>query len=106
MELVHEGGQLRAILDLDLDADDGEAVLRAAGVQTQHKGFGGGEGGGDVQQQVQPVLADRLDGGGIAVIGVGAPGDMDPAAGLLGLAAFPPRRWDSPPGGRTRRSPG
>ena len=41
MELVHEGGQLRAILDLDLDADDGEAVLRAAGVQTQHKGFGG-----------------------------------------------------------------
>ena len=73
MELVHEGGQLRAILDLDLDADDGEAVLRAAGVQTQHKGFGGGEGGGDVQQQVQPVLADRLDGGGIAVIGIGAP---------------------------------
>ena len=41
MELVHEGGQLRAILDLNLDADDGEAVLRAAGVQTQHKGFGG-----------------------------------------------------------------
>ena len=78
MELVHESGQLRAILDLDFDADDGEAVLRAAGVQTQHKGFGGGEGGGDVQQQVQPVLADRLDGGGIAVIGIGAPGDMDP----------------------------
>ena len=105
MELVHESGQLRSVLNLNLDADDGEAVLRAAGVQAQHKGLGGGQRRGNVQQQVQPVLADRLDGGGIAVIGIGAPGDLDPAVGLL-RSAFPPRRWDSPPGGRTRRSHG
>ena len=83
MELIHQSGKLRSIFDLNLNADNGEAVLRAAGVQAQHKGLGSGEGGGDVQQQIQPVLAHRLDGGGIAVIGIGAPRDMDPTAGLL-----------------------
>ena len=61
MELVHESGQLRSVLDLDLDADDGKAVLRAAAVQTQHKGLGGGQRRRNVQQQIQPVLADRLN---------------------------------------------
>ena len=51
MELVHESGQLRSVFNLNLDADDGKAVLRAAGVQTQHKGFGGGEGGGKADAQ-------------------------------------------------------
>lgn len=81
MELVHESGQLRSVFNLNLDADDGKAVLRAAAVQAQHKSLGGGQRRRNIQQQIQPVLADRLDGGGIAVIGIGAPGDMDPAAG-------------------------
>ena len=32
MELVHESGQLRSVFNLNLDADDGKAVLRAAAV--------------------------------------------------------------------------
>ena len=43
MELVHEGGQLRSVFNLNLDADDGKAVLRAAAVQAQHKSLGGGQ---------------------------------------------------------------
>ena len=72
MELVHESGQLRSVFNLNLDADDGKAVLRAAAVQAQHKSLGGGQRRRNIQQQIQPVLADRLDGGGIAVIGIGA----------------------------------
>ena len=40
MELVQASGQLRSVFNLNLDADDGKAVLRAAAVQTQHKGLG------------------------------------------------------------------
>ena len=83
MELVHQIIQLGPVLNADLHPDNGKAILRAAGVQPQNKGLGGGQRRRNIQQQVQPVLADRLDGGGIAVIGIGAPGDMDPAVGLL-----------------------
>ena len=56
VEAVHERGKLLAVPHADLQTEDGELVLGAAGVDAQHEGVGGGEGGGDVQQQALPVV--------------------------------------------------
>ncbi|CAN3986084.1 Catabolite control protein, partial [Dysosmobacter welbionis] len=66
----------------------GKLVLCTAGVDAQHKGIRRGEGSGDVQQQALPVLAHHLQNRGIAVVGVAAPGDLDPAPLLPRLGSL------------------
>ena len=53
------------------------------GVYTYNIGLGGGQRGGNVQQQVGAVFAEALNDSGIVFVGVGTPGNFDPAAGLI-----------------------
>ena len=53
------------------------------GIDGEYIGVGGGEGRGNIQQQIAAVLAQALQQRHIALIRILAPGDLQPAAGLL-----------------------
>src|SRR5699024_9729095 len=68
---------------MDGDIKDGEPIAGGTDIHIGYPHLAGGEGGGDVHQQVVAVLADHLQAGGVAHVHVLAPADMDPAARLL-----------------------
>ena len=66
--------------------EDGKPVRRSVDVHPCNGDLRGAQGGGNVHQQVGPVLTDHLQGGGVGLPDVVAPGDLDPAA-LVGAGA-------------------
>ena len=88
IQLVHQGGQLLAVSDLNFQPHDSKAILAAAGIDAHNKGIGGRKRCGNIQQHIGTVLAEDLDNGGIILVGIAAPGDLQPATGLIGGAAL------------------
>ena len=55
MEAAHDGGELLAVGDEDLEMDEGEAVRGGLGVEARDAGLRGREDGGDVEHEVDAV---------------------------------------------------
>ena len=83
MDLGHHRVQLLPVGDVDGHVENGEAIAGGADVQVGYAHLAHADGRGNVHQQVVPVLADHLQGGGVVQVGVLPPADSDPPAGLL-----------------------
>ena len=83
LQPAHDGLQLLAVGYIHGQRDQSEAVGGGAGVERGYVDLGSGEDGGDIHQQIGPILGHHLQIGAVGFPCFAAPGDLDPAARLL-----------------------
>src|SRR5699024_1143180 len=87
VELAHDLLQLFGVGDIDGDIENGKAISGGVNIEAGDIDLAGTENRGNIHQQVGPVLTDHFQRGGIGLLDVVAPGDLDPAALFAGIAA-------------------